>query len=90
MARAESSRLEKERFKPIGDGGGWFTLTWLAALGRQCGEWAGAPGGAGALGHVYSLWNPEAGVRAALCGALRTKAVPLSLQNVAPRSLKGP
>ena len=33
MARAESSRLEKERFKSIGDGGGWFTLTWLAAPG---------------------------------------------------------
>lgn len=50
MASAESSKLEKQRLKPIGDGGGWFTLTWLAAPGRQCGERAGAPRGAGALG----------------------------------------
>lgn len=33
MASAESSKLEKQRFKPIVDGGGWFTLTWLAAPG---------------------------------------------------------
>ena len=50
MASAESSKLEKQRFKPIGDGRGWFTLTWLAEPGLQCGEQAGAPGGAGALG----------------------------------------
>ena len=54
---------------------------------RRGGWGAGRSGG---LGHVCSLWNPEAGMRAALCGALRTKAAPLSLQNVAPKSLKGP